>query len=52
VYLQTALEDGGHRGLVIDPLESITEEILLDYKLVAKLQEAIDNGERLSTWLN
>jgi len=45
VYLQTALEDGGHHGPVIEPMDSINEEILLDYKLVAKLQEAIDNGE-------
>lgn len=43
-YLQTALDGGELGGEVVEPLATMGEEQLADYKCLAEFQAAIDHG--------
>jgi len=46
-YLESAIDDEVEVGDILDPLPTLTEEILADYGAIAVLQASIDNGEPL-----
>ena len=46
-YLETAIEEDVNLEDIKDPLPTITEEVLADYRAVAALQRAIDAGANI-----